>query len=58
MLARRTHAQIPDKRLADIDRQRHRVLTMSFAVHQQLTRTPIDIIQPDRGDLPGAQAEP
>jgi hypothetical protein len=58
MLARRTDPQILDKRLADVDRQRHRVVAMSHAAHEQLARTPIDIIKPDRGDLPGPQAEP
>jgi hypothetical protein len=58
MLARGTDPQIRDERLPDVHRQRHRVLTMPLAVHEQLARTPVDVVQPDRGDLPGAQPEP
>lgn len=52
MLARWADPQIPDQRVADVDRQGHRVLAMPLAMHEQLARTPINIIQSDRGDLP------
>ena len=52
------NAQIRDERVADVNRQRHPVLPVTFAVYQQLARPPIDVVELDRGDLPGAQPQP
>ena len=45
-------------RLADIDRQRHAVMTPALAANRDLAGPPVDVIKPDRTDLLAAQAEP
>jgi hypothetical protein len=50
--------QISGYRLADIDRQRQMVHPGSLAMHREQPGAPVDVLQPQRGDLPGAQPEP
>jgi hypothetical protein len=46
-------AKIGHDRLADIGRQRQRVLAAALAVDQQHPGPPVDVVQGDRGDLAG-----
>ena len=57
-LARAATLQIPDQRLADIDRQRQPVQTVALPANDQLTTPPVEILELHRGNLPGAQPEP
>jgi hypothetical protein len=57
-LAPRATAKIRHERLADIDGQREQILPAAIAAHEQLAATPVDVVEPDRGDLAGAQREP
>ena len=57
-LAARATAKVGHDRLADIDRQRQHVVTAALAANEQLAATPVEVIEAQRGDLPGAQPEP
>ena len=57
-LAPRPTAKIGHDRLADIDRQRQLVIAAALAAHEQQPAAPVDVIEPDRGDLAGAQPQP
>ena len=45
-------------RFAHVDRQRHAVMKPLLAADRDLAGTPVDVVEPDRGDLLAAQAEP
>jgi len=51
-------AEIGHQRLADIDRQRQYVLPAALAANEQLAVTPVNVIEPEPGDLACAQPEP
>ena len=58
-LAARTPASQPARqRLADISGQRQTLLAAALPADQQLARAPVDIRQPQRGDLAGTQPQP
>ena len=52
-LAPGSAAKVGHDRLADIGRQRQRVLTTALAMDQQRPGPPVDVVQSDRGDLTG-----
>jgi hypothetical protein len=52
-LASRATAKIGHDRLADIDRQRQRILAAALAVNQQQPGAPVEVVKRDRGDLTG-----
>ena len=46
-----------DNRLADIDGQRQPVAASTFASHEQITGSPVDVAQLQSGDFPGPQPQ-
>ena len=50
--------QVVNDRLADLVRQRKTFLPAALAADGHLTVTPVDVLQAQRGDLPGSQSEP
>jgi hypothetical protein len=50
--------QPPGDRLPDLLRQRQPVFPTGLAAHGQLPAMPVNVRQPQRGDLAGAQPEP
>ncbi len=51
-------AKIGHDRLADIGRQRQHVVSAALSVNNKLPAPPVDILELDGGDLPGAQPQP
>ena len=49
---------VRDHRLAHLDGKRHPFTAPSLAVHDQLARPPVQVIQPEPGHLAGAQSHP
>jgi hypothetical protein len=52
-----TRAQPGDDRLADVDWQRETFDAAAFHPHTELTPPPVDIAEPEAGDLTGTQPE-
>src|SRR5690349_16828562 len=51
-------AQIRTERFADVDRQGHAVVYQTLAADQDLAGPPIDVMQLQSNDFPGAETEP
>ena len=51
-------AQILGQTATDIRRKREPFVTIALAAHADRARAPVDIVEPEPGDLAGPQAEP
>jgi hypothetical protein len=51
-------AQVTLDRFADVHGQRQLLGVVALAAHPQLAGPPVDVVQAQRGDLTGAQAQP
>src|ERR1019366_911031 len=50
-----TPLQPPDDRASHVVRERQPILAVALAVDRDFTQTPVDVVEPQRGDLPSAQ---
>ena len=50
-----TPLQPPDDRVSHVVRERQPILAVALAVDRDFTQTPVDVVEPQRGDLLGAQ---
>jgi hypothetical protein len=50
-------AEVVDDRLTDVGRKRHRLVATGLAVHDELTGSPVEVVEHHRRDLSGAQPE-
>ena len=52
------HGREATRRIADIDRERHAVLLPALAADQDLSRPPVEVLEPDRDHLLSSKAKP